>query len=153
MARDTFTDAPTKRSKLLAEIPFRRRLVAALASLDAFPVENSAAPGTPDVNYIGGWIELKCVDVWPKRAGGIVRIDKFTPDQRATLLRRRARGGRAFLLLCRPADMHIYILDGAWASVHAGRCSELALHENALYNGPYSDRQMLRFFYERGGAP
>lgn len=150
--RDTFTDAPTKRSKLLAEIPFRRKLVAALAPLDAFPVENSAAPGTPDVNYIEGWIELKCVDVWPKKVNGIVRIDKFKAEQRATLLRRKMQGGRAFLLLCRPSDMHIYILPAIFAAEHAGRCPELALREHALYNGPYSDRAMLKFFHEQNGV-
>lgn len=70
-----------------------------LARLDPVRVENPVCcPGTPDVNYVGGWIELKYADRWPPR-GGPLRIDHFTSQQRTWLRRRRAAGGRAFVLL------------------------------------------------------
>lgn len=55
---------------------------------DATSVENPACPGTPDVQFIGGWIELKFREKWPKRADTTVRIEHFTPQQRVWLLRR-----------------------------------------------------------------
>ena len=147
--RDTFSEAPTKRAKLIGELPFRRGLVAALAPLDAFPVENGASPGTPDVNYIDGWIEVKLVDDWPKRAATPVRIKHFTPEQRATLLQRCLRGGRAFLLVYRPDNNEVYIFDGMYAAHAVGNVTELELRKHALYNGQYSDRAMLGFFHSR----
>ena len=74
------------------------------AGLDAVSVENSAFPGTPDVNYDGGgdrhgWIELKQLSDWPDREETDVRIDCFTPQQRVWILRRWLAGGKVFLLL------------------------------------------------------
>ena len=56
--------------------------------LDACSVENPAYPGTPDIQYIGGWIECKYLEDWPRRAGTTVRIEHFTPQQRVWILRR-----------------------------------------------------------------
>ena len=58
------------------------------AGQDATSVENPACPGTPDVQFIGGWLELKFLEAWPKRAETTVRIEHFTPQQRVWLLRR-----------------------------------------------------------------
>lgn len=76
------------------------------AGRDATSVENPACPGTPDVQFIGGWLELKFLEEWPKREETTVRIEHFTPQQRVWLLRRymacRERGtdhGIAYLLL------------------------------------------------------
>lgn len=76
----------------------RRRVIKALSELDAVPVENPACPGTPDINYIGGWLELKYVKRWPSR-GGNLRIKHFTPQQRIWLRRRCMKGGVVHLLL------------------------------------------------------
>lgn len=66
---------------------------------DPISVENKAYPGTPDVNYVGGWIELKSMDRWPVREATIVKIEHFTREQRIWLRRRIQKGGRTHLLL------------------------------------------------------
>jgi len=76
----------------------RSRVVRALRPLDAVAVENPAGPGTPDVNYVEGWLELKWARRWPKR-GGMLEMEHFTPQQRVWLTRRWRAGGNAHLLL------------------------------------------------------
>ena len=68
----------------------RQRIVKMLtdAGLDAISVENPAYPGTPDINYVGGWLELKWIEDWPKRATTPVVIPHFTPQQRVWAIRR-----------------------------------------------------------------
>ncbi len=74
--------------------------------LDACSVENPALPGTPDVQHIDGWLELKFLEEWPKREDTTVRIEHFTPQQRCWLLqrflaceKRKTNHGQVFLLL------------------------------------------------------
>lgn len=59
--------------------------------------------GLPDMSYSGnqqhGWIELKYLRAWPKRVDTVVRIEHYTKEQRAWLLRRGQLGGNCFLLL------------------------------------------------------
>jgi hypothetical protein len=66
--------------------------------LDAKPVENVAWPGYPDVEYIGGVMELKRIPRWPA-TDSIVRIPHFSPQQKVFLARRCRKGGKAWLLL------------------------------------------------------
>ena len=68
----------------------RQILIKALnrAGQDATSVENPAYPGTPDVQFIDGWIECKYLEDWPKREKTTVRIDHYTSQQRVWLLRR-----------------------------------------------------------------
>lgn len=69
------------------------------ASLDPVRVENSAYPGTPDVNFVDGWMELKYIRAWPKRDRTFLSIDHYTASQRVWIKRRAKKGGRVFLLL------------------------------------------------------
>lgn len=73
------------------------RVRKALKGLDPVRVENRCEAGTPDVNYVEGWIELKIADA-PKR-GGIITIDHYTPQQRTWAVRRHHAGGRVWLFL------------------------------------------------------
>lgn len=70
-----------------------------MRGLDPVRVENPAEPGTPDVNYVEGWIELKFKEEWPKRPSTPLRVPHFTAQQRVWLVRRVLSGGKAFVLL------------------------------------------------------
>ena len=83
----------------MSESGQRQRVIRTLKPLDAQAIENPIGPGTPDVNYIEGWIELKWLRQWPKRAESIVRLSHFTTRQRRWLRNRFERGGNAWLLL------------------------------------------------------
>ena len=71
----------------MSESSMRQRLVAALKPLDAVPIENRLRAGTPDVNYIGGWMELKWLRSWPVR-DGVISLPHYTNGQRLWLRRR-----------------------------------------------------------------
>lgn len=108
----------------------RQRVISALQPLDAVSVENSAYPGTPDVNYIGGWIECKWLRSWPKRETSSVRVDHFTPQQKVWLRRREKRGGDAWLLLqCRTTWL---LFRGTQAAEILGSATRDELHAAAV---------------------
>lgn len=101
------------------------------AGRHAVPVENPALPGTPDVNYIGGWIELKQIEEWPKRDDTVVMIEHYTPQQRVWAIRRRRAGGTCWLLLqCRREWL---LFDGAVAATHLNSCTKSELTKVAEY--------------------
>ena len=101
----------------MSEASQRRTVVRALSGLHAIPVENPVAcPGTPDVNYVEGWIELKNLRSWPKRAATIVRIEHFTEQQRRFLRRRCDYGGLGMAAVAVPRRM------AAVQGRHGGEC-------------------------------
>lgn len=112
----------------MSEKTQRRRVVKALRPLDAISVENPVYPGTPDVNYIEGWIELKWLRAWPKRDGE-VRVDHFTPGQREWIRRRWKRGGAVWVLL--QVGREWILLDGDTAARHLGYVDRDTLHRLA----------------------
>jgi len=67
--------------------------------LDAVAVENPIFPGTPDVNYLHGWVELKWIRSWPKNPETPVRLKRYTNSQKLWIRRRTLAGGKAFLLV------------------------------------------------------
>ena len=90
-----------------------------LKALDPVRIESHMTSGVPDVNYAHGWIELKYAARWPPR-GGPLRLDHFTDNQRSWLLRRRASGGRAFLLL-KVGKTEWLLFDGIAAAKYLGK--------------------------------
>ena len=103
----------------------RQLVVKALTrnGFDATSVENPAYPGTPDVQYIGGWLELKYAEDWPKRAATTVRIEHFTPQQRVWLLRRhisceklKTKVGYGYLVLYVSSTRDWLVFDGDTAA-------------------------------------
>lgn len=110
----------------------RGRVVRALKHYDGMAVENRVRPGTPDVAYIGGWVELKWLRRWPKNAEvSHVHLDHFTPQQRVWLKNHWRKGGRAFLLL--QANQQDWLLfDGETAAQAVGRVTRDELFARAL---------------------
>ena len=84
----------------MSESTQRGKVIRLLKSLHAIPVENRVGVlGCPDVSYIGGWLELKWLRSWPKRAETPVTIEHFTVAQRRWLNKHCSLGGKAWLLL------------------------------------------------------
>lgn len=78
----------------------RQRFCKALRSVDAVPIENKLAKGTPDVEFIGGWAELKWLPRWKKNSEtSPVLIPHYTKEQRLWARRRYRRGGISLLVL------------------------------------------------------
>jgi hypothetical protein len=95
----------------------RSIVLKALRPLDAVACENAACPGYPDVDYIGGRVELKSLPKWPVRPETVVRIEHFSPEQRVWLARRWRAGGDAWLLLKVGRDWLLFTGDVAAALV------------------------------------
>ena len=115
----------------------RRPVVEALRKLDAIAVENSAYPGTPDVAYIGGWIELKEKDAWPKRAETPLRLPHFTKHQRAWIRRHAHWGGTVFVLL-KVGKKEWFLLHGTEAADRLGEMTRAEIESTArlvFHNG------------------
>jgi hypothetical protein len=108
----------------------RQVLVKALnkRGLDACSVENPAYPGTPDVQHLYGWIELKWLEKWPAREDTTVRLPHFSPQQRCWLARRfkaceklKTDIGLAYLLLYVEETKEHLLFDGLTAALKVGK--------------------------------
>lgn len=109
----------------MSEQGMRSRVTKALRQLDAIAVENPVRPGTPDVNYVEGWIELKWLRKWPVNEETIVPFPHFTTQQRVFHLRRRMAGGNCWVMIqCRREWL---LLTGEDAALHLGKTSYLQL--------------------------
>ena len=117
-----------------AESGLRGRVVKILTKmgLDAMAVENPAKPGTPDINYIGGWIECKKTSKWPKREETIVKLDHELMSSQKLWIRRRSKaGGKVFVLV--QVDHYFLIFDGLWAVNNLGRKTRQELEDGSLF--------------------
>jgi len=147
----------------VSEKSMARLVMDAIRHLDPVRVENPAHPGTPDVNYAGwtqdgimrrqvwseGWIELKELDEWPKRPGTIVRVERFTNEQRIWLERRWGKGGAAWLLLKVRQDW--LLLTGAVGAKILGRAARLELEQGAehIWHGSAYKMELARCLSRR----
>lgn len=103
----------------------RQAVTRALRPLNAIAVENPVLPGTPDVNYVEGWIELKWIRAWPKGVDTVVRIPHYTVQQRIWHIKRRRAGGQAWWMLrCRSEWL---LMDGALAAIHVNNATKAEL--------------------------
>lgn len=102
--------------RLLPEQETWRQLRPLMLHLDPHRIESHMHGGVPDVNYVAGWVELKQIADWPKRASTPVSHKRFEEEQRGWLTRRCAAGGRAFLMLHVRAPMQWLLFNGAVAA-------------------------------------
>jgi len=137
---------------MASERSMRKRVTHALRDLDAMAVENLVMPGTPDVEYIGGWIELKSLADWPARAQTPVAIRHFDIMQRIWLDRRCKRGGAAWLLL--RVKRSWLLLDGSTAAAIVGKATRQELIDRAVRYWPAtpSDQDLLDAFRKTADA-
>lgn len=89
-----------------------------LKPLGAVSVENAVGPGTPDVAYVGGWLELKSAEGWPARPDTPLRLPHYTPQQRVWHVRWSRAGGSVHVLLKVAQDW--LLIEGAVAAVELG---------------------------------
>lgn len=126
-----------------SEKNMRQRVVRILRPLHAVSIENGAGAGTPDVNYVEGWLELKSVERWPPR-DGILPVDHFTPQQRLWLRKRSLAKGNAHMLL-KVADDWL-LIDGWDAAVHVGKAAKNLLLDISVKSwlGGLDEKELLK---------
>lgn len=137
----------------MSEADLNKRLREALKGFDPVRVENAVGPGTPDINYLQGWIESKFLHEWPKRADSIVRIPHYVKEQRGWHVRRCAAGGRVWVALevgdC--GEFHLIFADLAAASLgrhwHRFACQA----NSSLYLPKWDTGRVRKFFLEFHG--
>jgi len=134
----------------MLESDMRQIVVRALKPLDAMSVENPARPGTPDVNYIEGWVELKILEEWPKKPGTPVRVPCFTQQQRVWLKRRLSLGGKAFFLIRVADDLLLFYGDTACDRV--GSLNRAEMIDLSLYHSvkTLNQKELIRCLRRRG---
>lgn len=127
-----------------AESNIRKRIIKLLKPLDGISVENSAKPGTPDINYKYGCMELKQVDRWPPR-GGPLRIPHFTPLQRIRHRKRRYVGGISTVLTRVGRDW--FLMDGKVAAELLGFQPKQILIDNSIFywKGSLNGKELLEY--------
>jgi len=117
-----------------AESGFRGRVVKLLVKmgLDGVAVENPARPGTPDINFIEGWIECKKTGKWPKQEETPVRLDHELMQSQKVWIRRRAmKGGKVFVLL--QIDHYFLMFDGLWAVNNLGKRTRQEMEDGSIF--------------------
>ncbi len=98
--------------------------------MDPRRIENSVGTGTPDMNCTAGWLELKHLDRWPMRASTVVKMKRFTDDQRRWMLRRWGANRGAWLLLQVGCDWLLFTGEAAY--YHVGDTTQQELRDHAL---------------------
>lgn len=96
------------------------------AGMDARAVENSVDIGYPDVEYVGGLLELKQVDAWPKKMETPLRCEHYTQEQRIWHERRWHCGGAVHVLL--QVGPEFLLFTGPQASQFLGHSNRKFLH-------------------------
>lgn len=127
----------------MSESTMRGRVMQALKPLHPVAIENSVGIGTPDINFVGGWMELKKLKRWPVRASTPVRVPHYTPHQRLFARQRARAGGHVWLLL--QVGREYILLHGLVAALHLGTATqeEIAQHAWAYWPKGLNDEELL----------
>lgn len=131
----------------MAESDLNGLIQTALAGMDPKRVENSADPGTPDINYTTGWIESKFMKSWPVRHGPL-RVPHYVREQRGWHMGRRHAGGRVHVVI--QVVHEVFVFDAADAAQHLGfDWNREAMVSAALLHMPRWDGRAFRNFVNR----
>lgn len=98
--------------------------------MDPKPVENLCGVGTPDINWVRGWVELKVLPRWPVRPSTPVSVTHFTHEQRNWIRSRHSAGGMVHVVL--KIGRIWLLLDGLWAAVNLGEAAADRLRECSI---------------------
>lgn len=128
----------------MSEASLNRRLRDKLGARLWWRVENVAKEGTPDVWCVptlgvSCWIELKHVDLYPKRPATPIRFKRFTLEQVRALEAVGREGGSAWLLVQVEDDHYLFGHEQA-GEVRDGRPKDWWLD-----NAPYSWMRRLNY--------
>lgn len=95
--------------------------------------EDSVTLGVPDVSFamdnVNGWLELKHLPEWPKRDTTVVKMKRYTEEQRKYILESGEHGGRSYLLL---QVGKVYLLFGHWGAQLVGKVPRTRLEAIAI---------------------
>lgn len=130
----------------MAERDLNDRLRAALAGWDPVRVENAVGVGTPDINYVSGWIESKQLPEWPKRPETPVRVEHYVPAQRGWHVKRTSAGGRVHVVI-EVADT-VMVFDARLAAQFLGDWTKDEMLRNALLVMRPWDKRTFRAFIQ-----
>lgn len=134
----------------MAEKDMRKNLCNQLRLLDAQAMENRVGPGTPDVSYIGGWIECKWLRAWPKRPGTVVTLDHpLLKSQRVWLKRHFQRGGTAFVMLQCGREWLLFNVMTAREFLGASTQAELYRHAIRIWKTGLKEEELITFLIEQ----
>lgn len=131
----------------MKEKDVNKKIMAALGSYHPVRIEDMYSSGIPDINFVGGWIEDKYIPPAraPKNHDTIVRLEHYTPKQRAWHMRRSHAGGRIYVALM--IGDAFFLFDGRQAAAHLGVDWTLAdLTRRALLWTNHFDGKALRQF-------
>lgn len=128
----------------MAEKNLNARVMDALRGFDPVRIENAVGPGTPDIAYIGGWIEDKQLEAWPVRADTPVRVAHYTPQQRAWHSRHSRAGGRVHVVIEVARD--VFVFRGDEAASGLGHWNREQMFARAqLYMCPWNREKFRQF--------
>ena len=130
----------------MSETRMRQYVVRMLHKQDAFAVENPAWPGTPDVNYCEGWLELKQISSWPVK-DGVVHIDHYTKQQRFFHKERWGVGGNVFLLLQVKREWLLFDGDVAAKEIGFRNRQDLILLARQYWKAGLQRQEFLKCLY------
>lgn len=111
----------------------RSYLVSVMKPLHAVAIENHMRAGTPDINYIDGWIECKWLQAYPKNINNSIRFKHtLTQGQKLWLCSRAKRGGVA--LVCCKISKDWYVFDAFTAYANFDKMNKEDMIEKSIYH-------------------
>lgn len=131
----------------MSEADMRKNLVEKLKDLDAKPIENPMRAGTPDINYIDGWIECKWMRRWPKgcNENPVSFTHPLSKEQGIWLNRRWKKGGRCYVAL--QVKREWFFFAGSNVQEYFGKVSRLQLIQYAAlyFDNGLNDKKLIEF--------
>jgi hypothetical protein len=123
------------------ENSYRSDIVAGLAPLLAFPVENVVGVGAPDICCLAGWIELKIVRTVPARQGSVLHV-RIENSQRIWMRNWCRQGGPGWWLTHVVPNRWWLLTGGTWGADSLG----FASLETVVFNSqPLHDTRGLNY--------